>query len=755
MYLNQGNGRFVHRSTTGSQNNRNAKQGISFGDFDNDSDLDMVNGSIYLNNSNRSNGNPTAPQNIQITQNGNEYTFMWDHSTDPEGGPLEYEFYIYDRYNDTYLTSISSDLNTGRRYVYNRGNAEHLNWVLQNNLPIGYYTFGVQAIDMANGASEFSTHDFTIGTVSNNGKSEINLYSNSDNDLGDNPFNILPEMSDSLLNSTLTSTHSGFFFIDENSNSVFDDGIDTRIVKDQVFNYQKSSTRLFYQTDSNGIETALFNLQAGATIPEFELQILKTEGKPQLMGNANEGGWYLLSNPFTTTIGEMLANVWTQGAINSDAPTGSPTLYTFNQETSAYVPITTDLDTTKLTAGQGLLVYLFEDDDLGDGENDIDGGWPKTLFNYGNPFGENIDITLKNVDHDGFAGTSGSEGFALMGNPYGWSISADSVIATLKREDPFANSYVYLWDPVDKLYYLKLSGEIEPYQSFFVRTISSGITANLNFDYNDAYQQVAAKQIPDQTITFELSNADNDIQSTSQIRFSEFGEAGIDPFDGYYLGSYASGHANLYTKIDDQFLSINNLPLSMAEEAEFPIYLDATVEGEFVLNWTSENIPVGWNISLTDISNGATIELGSETSYSFYNSNKAKKAAILPEFRVASSSVKGKQNTEPKFILTVRPVAVSNEAELGLPREVELEQNYPNPFNPSSVIRFGVPEQAPVQLEVFDILGRKVMTLLHGEIKQPGRYNINFDGRNLSSGMYIYRLVIGDKVLTKKMTLIK
>ena len=96
-----------------------------------------------------------------------------------------------------------------------------------------------------------------------------------------------------------------------------------------------------------------------------------------------------------------------------------------------------------------------------------------------------------------------------------------------------------------------------------------------------------------------------------------------------------------------------------------------------------------------------------------------------------------------------------NEDGLGIPTTVELEQNYPNPFNPTSVIRFGVPNTAEVQLEVFDVLGRKVMTLINNETKQAGRYNVQFEARNLATGMYIYRLVIGDKVLTKKMLLIK
>ena len=116
---------------------------------------------------------------------------------------------------------------------------------------------------------------------------------------------------------------------------------------------------------------------------------------------------------------------------------------------------------------------------------------------------------------------------------------------------------------------------------------------------------------------------------------------------------------------------------------------------------------------------------------------------------------KGKQNSQPTFILKVYPNSTGLEDDLGIPTVVELYQNYPNPFNPTSVIRYGVPETSEVNLEVFDMLGRKVMTLISGEVKQPGRYNVNFNARQLASGIYIYRLAIGNTIMTKKMTLIK
>lgn len=89
-----------------------------------------------------------------------------------------------------------------------------------------------------------------------------------------------------------------------------------------------------------------------------------------------------------------------------------------------------------------------------------------------------------------------------------------------------------------------------------------------------------------------------------------------------------------------------------------------------------------------------------------------------------------------------------------VPVEFALEQNYPNPFNPSTVIRYSVAEAANVQLEVYDILGRKVATLVN-EAKAPGAYTINFNARNLSSGAYFYRIEAGDFTSIKKMMLIK
>jgi photosystem II stability/assembly factor-like uncharacterized protein len=84
----------------------------------------------------------------------------------------------------------------------------------------------------------------------------------------------------------------------------------------------------------------------------------------------------------------------------------------------------------------------------------------------------------------------------------------------------------------------------------------------------------------------------------------------------------------------------------------------------------------------------------------------------------------------------------------------QLGQNYPNPFNPSTVIEYDIGEVSEVRLSVYDILGRKVSELVNGR-QAAGRYRLNFNGSQLSSGMYFYRIEAGRYRETKKMILIK
>jgi len=89
------------------------------------------------------------------------------------------------------------------------------------------------------------------------------------------------------------------------------------------------------------------------------------------------------------------------------------------------------------------------------------------------------------------------------------------------------------------------------------------------------------------------------------------------------------------------------------------------------------------------------------------------------------------------------------------PYTFKLGQNFPNPFNPTTKINYEIPNDSKVKLIIYDILGREVKKIVNDELKKAGRYVVDFDGTNLASGVYFYRIEAGNFVESKKMVLIK
>jgi hypothetical protein len=89
-----------------------------------------------------------------------------------------------------------------------------------------------------------------------------------------------------------------------------------------------------------------------------------------------------------------------------------------------------------------------------------------------------------------------------------------------------------------------------------------------------------------------------------------------------------------------------------------------------------------------------------------------------------------------------------------IPETFNLYQNYPNPFNPVTTITFDIAEKSDIRLEVTDILG-KIVEVLHQGRVNAGTYKTEFDGTNLPSGIYFYRMIAGSTNITKKLMLIK
>jgi hypothetical protein len=108
----------------------------------------------------------------------------------------------------------------------------------------------------------------------------------------------------------------------------------------------------------------------------------------------------------------------------------------------------------------------------------------------------------------------------------------------------------------------------------------------------------------------------------------------------------------------------------------------------------------------------------------------------------------------PNLGLNMQSVTGIGNSGNDIPATYNLSQNYPNPFNPTTRIEYAIPKQGLVNINIYDVLGRLVSTLVN-EVKKAGYYSVEFNAINLSSGVYYYRLESGSFIDTKKLMLIK
>ena len=97
--------------------------------------------------------------------------------------------------------------------------------------------------------------------------------------------------------------------------------------------------------------------------------------------------------------------------------------------------------------------------------------------------------------------------------------------------------------------------------------------------------------------------------------------------------------------------------------------------------------------------------------------------------------------------------------ESNFPTEFALSQNFPNPFNPETTIKYHLPARVNVTLRIYNALGQELRTLVNG-LQDAGVYTATWDGkdnngRQLSTGLYLFRLEAGDMVMTRQMTLVR
>ncbi len=145
------------------------------------------------------------------------------------------------------------------------------------------------------------------------------------------------------------------------------------------------------------------------------------------------------------------------------------------------------------------------------------------------------------------------------------------------------------------------------------------------------------------------------------------------------------------------------------------------------------------------------------TTWSFQNANDGNLNACKM-FSNGNSYAVGNGQTFPHAAIFKNSNTITSGIEFKsvIPENYVLGQNYPNPFNPSTTIKFAIPKPGNISLQVYDLAGREISTLIRNIPLNAGSFTVKFDGSSLSSGVYFYKLSAdGNLVSTKKMVLVK
>tara|TARA_R110002096_G_scaffold183757_3_gene361805 strand:+ start:7126 stop:14862 length:7737 start_codon:yes stop_codon:yes gene_type:complete len=483
---------------------------------------------------------------------------------------------------------------------------------------------------------------------------------------------------------------------------------------------------------------------------------LRTFGykKVGLFGNE---GWRMMAVPTeNTSFGTLLDTLWTQGYPGSDSPSSAPNVLIWNSKTQTWRAPTSSDEIPE--TGTGFILFVYEDDNGPDTEGVI--GFPKIITNNESQFTGEASPSLSFSD----SGNLSNDGWNLLGNPFGTSINWDSENGWNRSN---LDETIYVWSESangGSGAYLSWNGitgtlqdgKVAPWQGFWVKANADEPSISLN----DSVKSTGANLFKQSTIPnlkFKLSGGE--MYSSTVIMFHKEAQKSKDAYDAYKLQSLNEEHILLGTSfVNENSMDIQSLPFD-GEVTELEVDIFGTnLNGVFTLKWKQNDIPENWQISLIDRLTDSELNLMDQDSIKF-NLNQKAKLSTTKELALPSSPIKlatKSKSEQSRFSLRIKQNSdLTDESINELPATVELQQNYPNPFNPTTNIAFGLPENGKVFLEVFDVLGRKVTTLLSGENKTAGRHKVTFDAHNLASGMYIYRLQAGSTIITKKLTLIK
>jgi len=337
-------------------------------------------------------------------------------------------------------------------------------------------------------------------------------------------------------------------------------------------------------------------------------------------------------------------------------------------------------------------------------------------------------------------------GFNIIGNPFVRNISKNALwVVRGTQTIPFTSAVdsgwianaIYRWNTI----HYALTDSLIIWEGCWIGALVDNLFLNYDF-HRDTSMQILSKKNEQLALTTEKGWR---IYLTVMIggieeRLACFGvdEDATSGFDARYdnpsppnppNGKFVSLHFPHpeWELATGKGVSTDIRSLGMNQSWYFEV-LSSEKGKSATLKWELDNVPEGVNLVLIDEISGEQVGLKSMPSYQFIYYG-------LRRFSI-------------QFVST----SIENQ-KANIPTDFILEQNYPNPFNPTTTIIYGLPRECYVEVKIYDILGKNVKTLSNK--KPAGFYSITIDTQNLTSGIYIYRLTVGENTLQRKMVVIK
>ena len=482
-------------------------------------------------------------------------------------------------------------------------------------------------------------------------------------------------------------------------------------------------------------------------------------------------GWRMLGAPVSgATYANLLDGLWTQGFPGASFAGGVSNVYWYNEAQREFtVPaaasniVGSSSDAGFNNAGRGFVAYIYEDD-FNDGTSTE---WPKGISISGLPYSGDSSVSFSNTVLPG----DDEQGWHIASNPYRFPISWTSMVADNALEnmlpillvfDANANSgdggyrvnYGFNFPNLPGT--IAHDGIIAPFQAFWVRTDGTEPVGSINF--NESFEATGGTlfDTPELPQFLALSVEGQNLEASAIMIFRDALELSTNKPVPFSPEKIRFGFLREGNQQPDIFRSME---VALGDERIIPLDFAAVNSGTFVIKLDeNEFSPLETMVTLRDHLTGAEHHLSPDNPYTFIYDAQQELASNKEGFNPKTALMDSKSlllESEHRFELHIQlGNATSTEPVSELPKVVALDQNYPNPFNPTTQIQYALPESGSVRLDVFNVMGQRVATLVNDQ-KPAGYHTVTFDARRLASGTYVYRLQMGNHVITKKLLLIK